>query len=186
MILLASGQASAQQAALTTDEIISGLQAKAPDAATHLTADEIIRKIKNLVIVEPSGISSPKVAEIAPLVANLPSISMEIYFEYNSAAISPESMPSLLALGKALIDPRLRSDQFIVGGHTDAVGSDTYNLKLSQARAEAVRHFLIQRFPVAPETLTALGFGKKMLRDPVDPDAAVNRRVQVINLGPSG
>jgi outer membrane protein OmpA-like peptidoglycan-associated protein len=131
--------------------------------------------------VQPNGIPSTRVAEIAPIVADLPSVSMEIYFDFNSADISSESTPSLLELGKALMDPGFKKDRFIVGGHTDGVGSDTYNLKLSQARAEAVRRFLVQRFPISPETLTALGFGKTMLRDPADPDAAVNRRVQVIN-----
>jgi outer membrane protein OmpA-like peptidoglycan-associated protein len=173
------------QQSLTTEQIINSLQAKAP-AANSLSADEILNRVKSLIVVEPNGISSSKVAEIAPIMADLPSVSMEIYFDYNSTDIGPQSMPSLLALGKALIDPGFQKDKFIVGGHTDGVGSDAYNLRLSQARAEAVRHFLIQRFPIAPEALTALGFGKTVLKNPANPDAGINRRVQVINLGPSG
>jgi outer membrane protein OmpA-like peptidoglycan-associated protein len=184
-LLLTPTPVKAQQS-LTTEQIINSLQAKAASPPSQLTADEIVSRIKNLILSEPNGIPSPKVAEIAPIVADLPSVSMEIYFDYNSAEISPQSMPSLLALGKALIDPGFQKDKFIVGGHTDGVGSDIYNLKLSQARAEAVRHFLVQRFPIAPEALTALGFGKTMLRDATNPDAAINRRVQVINLGASG
>jgi outer membrane protein OmpA-like peptidoglycan-associated protein len=179
------GAVDAQEHSLTTDEIINSLQAKAPSAHS-LSADEILSQIKNLIVAEPNGIPSPKVAEIAPIIADLPSVSMEIYFDFNSADLSSESTPSLMALGKALMDPGFQKDRFIVGGHTDGIGSDMYNLKLSQARAEAVRHFLVQKFPISPEVLTALGFGKTMLRDPANPDAAVNRRVQVINLGASG
>jgi outer membrane protein OmpA-like peptidoglycan-associated protein len=178
---------SIAQAALTPEQIINSLHAKAPSQTQHLSADDILARLKNLIAVEPNGIPSPDdVKEIAPIVTDLPSVSMEIYFDFNSADISPESMPSLLALGKALADPGFQKDKFMVGGHTDGVGSDTYNLKLSQARADAVRHFLVQRFPIAPEALTALGFGKTSLKDPTNPDAAVNRRVQVINLGQSG
>jgi hypothetical protein len=71
-----SGGTFAQQS-LTTEQIIDSLQAKAP-SPSRLSADEILDRIKNLVVVEPNGIPSPKVAEIAPLVTDLPSVSMEI------------------------------------------------------------------------------------------------------------
>jgi outer membrane protein OmpA-like peptidoglycan-associated protein len=179
------------QQSLTAEQIVNSLQDKASAPTSPLSADEILHRIDNL-IVAPMGLSSygdeqaTGRAEIAPLVAAWPNVNIEIYFNYNSAVINQQSVPSLLALGQALIDQRLRNHRFIVAGHTDGVGSRAYNLKLSQERAEAVRHFLIQRFPLSPEALTAFGFGKEQLRDPANPDAAINRRVQVINMGPSG
>jgi outer membrane protein OmpA-like peptidoglycan-associated protein len=180
------------QQSLTAEQIVNSLQDNASAAPSRLSADEILRRINNLVIVASAGIMSngdeeaAGRAEIAPLVAEWPNVNIEIYFDYNSAVIKQESMPSLLALGQALVDQRLRNHRFIVGGHTDGVGSRAYNLKLSQERAEAVRYFLVQRFPLSPEALTAFGFGKESLRDPANPEAAINRRVQVINMGPSG
>jgi outer membrane protein OmpA-like peptidoglycan-associated protein len=198
--LLVSPSLAISQETLTPEQIVNSLKAKAAPSAASVPADEILNRIKNLVVVksgeetrpayvvaQPNGIPSPdEVKEIAPIVAGLPSVSIEVYFDFNSADIRQESMPSLLALGKALTDPAFRDSRFIVGGHTDGVGSVDYNLRLSQARAEAVRHFLVQRFPITPEALTSLGFGKTMLRDSANPDAAINRRVQVINLGRSG
>jgi len=46
-----------------------------------------------------------------------------------------------------------------IQGHTDNLGSDVVNLKLSQARAEAVRDYLIQK-GISPERLRAIGYGK--------------------------
>src|SRR6516165_1960183 len=61
----------------------------------------------------------------------------EIYFEYNSAAITAEAEPQLRALGVALGDSRLRGSIISIGGHTDAVGSDAFNQNLSERRAAA-------------------------------------------------
>jgi len=76
------------------------------------------------------------------------------------------------------------SDKFIVAGHTDAKGGRDYNLKLSQRRADAVREMLISTFRIEPDRLIAVGLGEEQLQDPKNPDAGVNRRVQLLNIGP--
>jgi outer membrane protein OmpA-like peptidoglycan-associated protein len=68
-------------------------------------------------------------------------------------------------------------------GNTDAVGSREYNLKLSQERADAVRLALINPLGIDPARLDAVGLGEEELLDPAHPDAAENRRVQIINVG---
>jgi outer membrane protein OmpA-like peptidoglycan-associated protein len=70
-----------------------------------------------------------------------------------------------------------------VAGHTDSKGSDAYNMKLSQQRAEAVRNFLISR-GVAADRLTAKGYGESQ---PVADNATEegrfqNRRVELYPL----
>ena len=70
----------------------------------------------------------------------------DIYFEFDSATISPDALPQLRELGAALTDPRLAGASFRIGGHTDATGGDAYNTRLSQRRAEAVRRFRCQVF----------------------------------------
>jgi outer membrane protein OmpA-like peptidoglycan-associated protein len=120
-----------------------------------------------------------KVAEIA---RNKPSIDLEISFDFNSAALSPKAMPLAVRLGRTLVNPQLRGILFLVGGHTDAKGGDTYNLDLSRRRAEAVKTFLVESFGVPAANLIPVGFGKEQLKNPSSPFADENRRVQVVNM----
>jgi len=112
----------------------------------------------------------------------LPTIDLTIYFDYNSAKITPKSIPTLVKLGQALQHQELKANTFLVGGHTDARGGDHYNLTLSQRRAMAVKHFLLETFNIQHEKLVAVGFGEEELKDVHDPESGENRRVQVTNL----
>ncbi len=112
----------------------------------------------------------------------LPSIDMEILFDFDSAEIRPSSVRTVEALGKALSDERLAGKSFMIAGHTDAKGTDRYNQKLSQARAKSVRALLIAKFKLDPESLLAVGFGEEQLKNEGEPLADENRRVQVTNL----
>ena len=112
----------------------------------------------------------------------LPAIDLEIFFKFDSARITPEAMPPLKALGAALGDEKLEGSIFLIAGHTDANGSDAYNLALSDARAKSVRAFLIDQFQVDPKRLVAVGFGEEQLKNKANPAAGENRRVQVVNI----
>jgi outer membrane protein OmpA-like peptidoglycan-associated protein len=68
-------------------------------------------------------------------------------------------------------------------GNTDAKGSREYNLKLSQERADAIRAALIDPFGIAPSRIEAVGLGEEQLLNAANPEAAENRRVQLINIG---
>jgi outer membrane protein OmpA-like peptidoglycan-associated protein len=87
-------------------------------------------------------------------------------------------------IADALHHPVLLSYKFAVVGHTDAKGSRDYNLKLSQRRADAVVEALTTTFRVDAAQLVSLGLGEEQLRDDGKPEAAVNRRVQLLNIGP--
>ena len=106
--------------------------------------------------------------------SSLPSIRPEIL---------PEARPALDELGKALSDPKLAGGTFLIAGHTDAKGSDAYNLALSQRRAASVKAFLIKTYHVDGERLSAIGFGEEQLKNKDDPLADENRRVQIVNTG---
>jgi outer membrane protein OmpA-like peptidoglycan-associated protein len=117
-----------------------------------------------------------------PAPAEETTVNLVVNFDFNSAHLSNDGMIALDALGKALSDPVLREERFRIEGHTDAVGSDAYNQKLSEARAAAVRAYLAQNFALDPARFEVLGLGKSQLYDASDPTAAINRRVQVTKL----
>ncbi|KAB2875187.1 MAG: OmpA family protein [Pseudorhodoplanes sp.] len=112
------------------------------------------------------------------------SVNLEVYFPFASASITPTARKQLAALGRALASPRLAVHRYLVAGHTDAVGSDEYNLDLSRRRAAAVRDYLVSAFPIDPDRLMTVGFGFRQLKRPNAPRAAINRRVEVLLIVP--
>lgn len=119
---------------------------------------------------------------VADLVSRRPSIDIAIPFDYNSAEIGPTAVPALLALGRALSRPELKNAVILLAGHTDAKGGPSFNLKLSNDRANAVRRYVTTEFALAPGRVVALGFGFEQLKNAAAPLAAENRRVEVVNL----
>ena len=120
--------------------------------------------------------------EIATIAKDKPNIDLEITFNYNSADISAKSMPSVQALGRALSSPDLKGSTFVVAGHTDAAGSEAYNQDLSERRADSIKRYLIDKYNIPATDLVTVGYGKSKLKDPSQPMAEVNRRVQVVNM----
>lgn len=112
----------------------------------------------------------------------LPSVDIEVLFEFDSARMMPAAVQALTPLGHALSDPRLADGQFLIAGHTDGKGRASYNLELSQRRAEAVREFLMVNFKIDGTRLVAKGFGERHLKNSQQPRAAENRRVQIVNI----
>jgi outer membrane protein OmpA-like peptidoglycan-associated protein len=119
--------------------------------------------------------------QIAGIVKDKPKIDLEINFDYNSDRISVRSLASVQALGRALANPELKGSTFIVAGHTDAAGSDSYNQDLSERRADSIKRYLVEKSGIAAADLVTVGYGKTRLKDPANPLAEVNRRVQVVN-----
>ncbi len=103
-----------------------------------------------------------------------------IRFGYNSARLEPVSKGELDKVAAALHVPALQDDKFVIAGHTDAAGSDTYNMTLSERRAASVVRYLAQH-GVDKSRLVAEGRGETELLDKKDPLSAVNRRVEIIN-----
>jgi outer membrane protein OmpA-like peptidoglycan-associated protein len=81
----------------------------------------------------------------------------------------------------ALLSPELKGQRFVIEGHTDASGSTASNLRLSQARADEVRLYLVA-LGVHPSRLRAVGKGSSEPANARDPLSADNRRVRVVTL----
>ncbi|HEY4204925.1 MAG TPA: OmpA family protein [Xanthobacteraceae bacterium] len=120
--------------------------------------------------------------QITTIAKDKPKIDLEINFNYNSATISRAARPSVEALGKALSNPDLKGSTFLVAGHTDAIGSETYNQDLSERRADAIKTYLVDKFGIAGSNLVTVGYGKSQLKKPEAPNDPANRRVQVVNM----
>jgi len=168
-------------------------------AQTRLTSTEIA---SSLHVVSQLGLTASGMREAAAMnIRNNPGqnpmgrpllfpelekqaqFTIEIEFDFNSAAIRPASYRGVGLMADSLRNPILYGYKFLVIGHTDAVGGREYNLRLSQRRAEAIRNALIDPFGINPAWLEAVGLGEEQLRDPRHPDSARNRRVQLINIG---
>ena len=91
-------------------------------------------------------------------------------------------MPSVKALGDALTDAKLKGSTFVVAGHTDGVGGDTFNQTLSERRADTIKQYLVANYHIDSGDLVTVGYGKTKLKDANDPTNAINRRVQVVNM----
>ena len=107
------------------------------------------------------------------------SINIEVYFDFDSAALKPKAIEQLKPLGEALSSTDLGSGRYLIMGHTDAKGSAAYNQTLSEKRAASVRKYLAQRFLLHPNTLVSIGLGETQLKRPAEPNAGINRRVEI-------
>lgn len=171
---------AAAQTKLSRNEIINSLQGA--QQKVELSADELQKAALENIQKFP-GANSPQSLPLADKLASLRQFNIEITFDFDSARIRPESYESVGLIADALHTPYLQGQTFFIVGHTDAKGDREYNLNLSRERAKAVRDALVTTFRVPGEYLFAVGLGEEQLRDPADPDAAVNRRVQLINMG---
>ena len=149
------------------------------DPAKVAEEGAFVQKIRNRAT---RSLSISEREEIATIAKTKPNIDLEINFDYNSADISAKSMPSVQALGKALTNPDLKGSTFVVAGYTDAVGGEQYNQDLSERRADAIKRYLVDKFGIAGSDLVTVGYGKTKLKDPSQPMAEANRRVQVVNM----
>ncbi len=82
-----------------------------------------------------------------------------IYFDFNSAVIKPESYPVLDDAARVLkARPKMRVE---ISGHTDSIGSDSYNQKLSFQRANSVKQYFVTYHNIDPSRLNAVGYGER-------------------------
>jgi outer membrane protein OmpA-like peptidoglycan-associated protein len=129
---------------------------------TSVTSEEINRTFADALAAQP-----PK------------SVSFILYFDTNSAEVTAGSQPALAALLTEVA--RRQAVEVQVTGHTDRIGTDTGNDRLSLVRAEAVRAMLIER-GIKASFIRAVGRGEREPLVPTPDEQAEprNRRVEVI------
>jgi outer membrane protein OmpA-like peptidoglycan-associated protein len=109
----------------------------------------------------------------------------DVLFVTGKSELLPAAQDQLTLVAKAIQDQG-EIKPVVVEGYTDSVGSDTANMKLSQARADAVRSFLVSK-GLPSDKLSAVGHGKS---NPIAPNdtadgRANNRRVEIVVAGGS-
>jgi len=105
-----------------------------------------------------------------------------ILFDFDSAAIKKDSYRQLDEIGKAICSKELHGQNFTIEGHTDSIGTETYNRKLSLRRAKAVRDYLVHKFDINGEKLKVLGHGemRPIATNDTEEGRKKNRRVEIV------
>jgi outer membrane protein OmpA-like peptidoglycan-associated protein len=168
---------------LSSSDIVSSLQGV--EAVPEISATSL-RQLAIQSIHDPARANRMNRPPLSQQLGNLAQLTVAIQFDFNSARINPSSYRAVGLIADALYSPYLQGYCFLVVGHTDAVGSREYNLKLSDRRAAAIQEALINPLGINPARIEAVGLGEEQLLDPSKPDAAENRRVQLINIGKLG
>lgn len=130
------------------------------------------------VIDLTAGAAAPVMVKLLKLEKDAKLTLRDINFESNNDKLSEVSFTELERVVKLMNEnPTLKVE---VAAHTDDVGSENYNLLLSQKRAKSVVDFLLQN-KVNPDRFEAKGYGESQVKVPNDNDTnrAVNRRVEL-------
>jgi OmpA-OmpF porin, OOP family len=183
--LLLSPVTSSAQNRVTYGEVVQSLGASAQTAQKiGINVDQFRADIEERIRAEggENASSPPPVSEV---LSKLPNFIVQIQFNLDSDVIRPESWEVSGKIADALHHPLLRGNRFLIVGHTDARGDRMYNLELSERRAAAVKEMLVNVFKVPADHLLAVGLGEEQLFDTSDPNADVNRRVEILNIGPA-
>lgn len=114
-------------------------------------------------------------------------LDADVLFDFDRAELRPEAGPRLQRLMEE-VSARIRRPAFRVEGHTDWIGSDAYNSRLSARRAESVRNWLVGTAGVPRPAVSTAGYGESR---PVAPNSTPdghddpegrqrNRRVELL------
>jgi outer membrane protein OmpA-like peptidoglycan-associated protein len=153
-------------------------------------ADELARQsvgVPKDALTTPPGPGEDIPTEIRQTPRGVVVTSRNVLFAFDSDALTPQARREIERMALVLNLPRAAARRITLEGHTDAIGTEAYNLDLSRRRAEGVAQELVAR-GVQRDRLTAEGFGKQRpvapntLPDGKDNPAgrALNRRVEAV------
>lgn len=167
LLVLCAGQAVAAE-----KSVINGVAIyRQPPQAYELAKTLFPPKTRSITLnQEPNTLTTAA--------APVTSVAFMINFEYNSVHIIAKSRPYLDSLGEMLNFKQLKDKPLMIEGHADASGDEQYNLKLSEARAQAIKDYLVSVHRIEATRLLTQGQGENRLLDPAHPTADVNRRAE--------
>jgi outer membrane protein OmpA-like peptidoglycan-associated protein len=133
----------------------------------------------------PTPMDGPKVDRVfGEALAALPQppVSLDLFFESDSLDLTPQSDADLHALLDTV--KTRKAVEIVLTGHTDTMGTDSYNDALSAERAQSIKQKLLpvlQQYGVAADSVAAVGRGKRdpLIRTPDQTPEPRNRRVEI-------
>ncbi|KPA90825.1 OmpA family protein [Pseudomonas asplenii] len=131
--------------------------------------------------VAPAPAPAPVAQEPAPApeapVAEVVKVELDVKFDFNKAVVKPNSYGDVQNLADFM--KQYPQTTTVVAGHTDSIGTEAYNQKLSERRAQAVKEILVQK-GVAASRIDAVGYGKSrpVADNATEAGRAINRRVE--------
>lgn len=162
--------------------------ASAQDVLTTATPDLLIRSL-NPALAQKEKTRGLKIVGAKDLeTVNsygdrlLATVNLAVNFHLGSAELTPQAERLLDTAGTALQSSELASYRFLIGGHTDAAGTDADNLDLSRARAASTTRYLLTHYKIDPRRLVLRAFGETALLFSADPEDGRNRRVEISTL----
>ena len=184
--LLASGATQAQEKVLregqvTQQALIDALSPAAAPAEAASAAEGESGGVRTRGF-RPGVRPAAAVAGTAATAAQPARASILVTFVTNSAELTGGAKGALDVLAAAMKSEKLASVKFTIEGHADPRGSEELNLKLSQARADSVRSYLMGSHGLAADRVNAVGKGSSALMKPSEPAAPENRRVTIVAL----
>ena len=134
------------------------------------------------VPVATPGAPRPPVAPPAPPAASKVTFAADAFFDFDKSVLKPEGRAKLDDLVSKIRDVNL--EVIIAVGHTDSVGSDAYNQRLSVRRAEAVKAYLVTK-GIERNRVYTEGKGEKqpVADNKTAEGRAKNRRVEIEVVG---
>lgn len=133
---------------------------------------DILAMKKECVEMEKQGIRCQSVIPKSSL------DSVQVTFARGSADLSKGAKEFLQAIGESLKEHKSDWKSVSIEGHTDSTGTDEINQALSLRRAESVKAYLTANYGLS--NIETVGSGSKRLRDPENPTAEVNRRIEFV------
>jgi len=186
----ARAQAEQQQAALQAQQ--QQAMAQAEDAQRKMqeaqNQTQAAEQERNEAIRQKEEMRARLVAQLNQVLQTRDSargliISMpDVLFDFNKYTLKPEAREKLAKIsGIVLAYPDLKLD---VEGHTDSIGSDEYNQKLSEQRANTVRGYLVSQ-GLKPDNIASVGLGKAnpVAENSTSHGRQLNRRVEMVVSG---
>jgi outer membrane protein OmpA-like peptidoglycan-associated protein len=148
-------------------------------SSTEFSLNDVI----NLGIVDRESVAQNVSTNASPAAAAtdpLPSVDMEILFDYNADTVRGDQIAQLVELAGILKSEKFNNYRFLFMGHSDATGSATYNMDLSARRAESVAQLVRGLAGLGSDRTLSTGQGFTNLKTPHDPFGEQNRRVQLL------
>jgi OOP family OmpA-OmpF porin len=143
-----------------------------PRAAMKEAVQPIKETAKAPLIIVPAAEPTPERMKYC--------VSLDIEFDINKDDIRPQYRDEVAKVGNFM--KKYPTTTALIEGYTDEVGSDDYNLQLSQQRAESVVRYLVADFGIDPSRLAAKGYGKARptADNATDAGKQKNRRINAI------